>query len=149
MPTSSLQSFFAGKKQLYAEEAERLRRRPPRGKVRVRERQLEARFGRVVVTRHGIRQAGAAVSHFALDERLGLPREIYSLGLRREVAEEVRAQSWDQAVARVDAKTGGHVPKRQAEELAVRAAQDFDEPHPKGPQQPITLLRCAQSTACR
>jgi hypothetical protein len=112
--------------QLHGAEAERLRRRPPRGQVRVRERQLESRFGRVTVTRHGVRKAGADVSRFALDERLGLPREIYSLGLRRLLAEEVRAQSWDQAVARLDATTGGHVPKRQAEELAVRAAQDFD-----------------------
>jgi hypothetical protein len=112
--------------QLFAAEANRHRRRPPRGQVRVRERQLESRFGRVVVTRHGVRRAGADASRFALDERLGLPREIYSLGLRRLVAEEVRAQSWDQAVARVDAMTGGHVPKRQAEELVVRAAQDFD-----------------------
>jgi hypothetical protein len=112
--------------QLHAAEAERLRRRPPRGRVRVRKRQLESRFGRVVVRRHGVRKTGADASRFTLDERLGLPREIYSLGLRRLVAEEVRAQSWDQAVARIDAMTGGHVPKRQAEELAVRAAQDFD-----------------------
>jgi hypothetical protein len=73
-----------------------------------------------------VRKAGANRSCFALDERLGLPREIYSLGLRRLVAEETRAQSWDQAIARIDATTGGHVPKRQAEELVARAAQDFD-----------------------
>ncbi len=112
--------------QMFAAEADRLRRRPPRGKVRVRERKLESRFGRVVVTRHGVRRAGEDGSRFALDERLGLPREIYSLGLRRLMAEETRVQSWDQAVARIDKTTGGHVPKRQAEELVARAAQDFD-----------------------
>ena len=112
--------------QLFAEESARYRLRPPRGQVRVRPRQLESIFGRVVVTRHGVRRAADRISRFALDERLGLPREIYSLGLRRRVAEETRAQSWDQAVGRVDATTGGHVPKRQAEELVALAAQDFD-----------------------
>lgn len=112
--------------QLLAVEAARLRRRPPPGQVRVRARKLESRFGRVKVQRHGVRKAAANRSCFALDERLGLPREIYSLGLRRLVAEETRAQSWDQAIARIDATTGGHVPKRQAEELVARAAQDFD-----------------------
>lgn len=112
--------------QLFAAEADRLRRRPPRGQVRVRARKLESKFGRVEARRHGVRKAGESASSFSLDDRLGLPREIYSLGLRRLVAEETRVQSWDQAVARIDATTGGHVPKRQAEELVVRAAQDFD-----------------------
>jgi len=112
--------------QMFAAEAERYRRRPPLGRVRVRTRKLETTFGRVVVTRHGIRRAGQPTSRFALDDRLRLPGEIYSLGLRRRVAEETRAQSWDQALSRVDATTGGHVPKRQAEELVERAAQDFD-----------------------
>ena len=73
-----------------------------------------------------MRKAREDASRFALDERLGLPPEIYSLGLRRLMAEEVRVQSWDQAVTRINETTGGHVPKRQAEQLAVRAAQDFD-----------------------
>lgn len=111
---------------LFAQEAERHRVRPPRGQVRVRERQIESIFGRVVAARHGVRRAGARCSRFALDVKLGLPREMYSLGLRKRIAEETRAQSWDQAVDRVDATTGGHVPKRQAEELVERAAQDFD-----------------------
>lgn len=112
--------------ELFAAEAERHRVRPPRGRVRVRERQLESIFGRVVARRHGVRRAGARRSRFALDEKLGLPREVYSLGLRKRIAEETRAQSWDQAVGRVDATTGGHIPKRQAEELVERAAQDFE-----------------------
>lgn len=112
--------------QMFAAEADRFRRRPPRGEVRVRKRALESKFGRTVARRHGVRQVGECASRFPLDDRLGLPREVYSLGLRRCVAEEARVQSWDQAVARIDATTGGHVPKRQAEELVVRAAQDFD-----------------------
>jgi hypothetical protein len=112
--------------QLFAEEAERLRVRPPVGQVRARGRHLESIFGRVVVNRHGIRRATERVSRFRLDDRLGLPREIYSLGLRKRVAEETRVQSWDEALARVDATTGGHVPKRQAEQIVERAAQDFE-----------------------
>ncbi len=112
--------------QMFAAEADRFRRRRPSGQIRVRRRKLESRFGRVVVTRHGVRRAGEPSSGFPLDERLALPGEMYSLGLRRLMAEETRVQSWDQAVARVDATTGGHVPKRQAEELVARAAQDFD-----------------------
>ena len=112
--------------QMFAQESEGLRVRPPRGQVRVRQRKLESTFGRVVVNRHGVRRPIDRASRFALDSRLGLPREIYSLALRKRVAEETRAQSWDQAVARVAATTGGHVPKRQAEEIVQRAAQDFD-----------------------
>jgi hypothetical protein len=111
--------------QVFAEEAERFRVRPPRGQVRVRHRQLESTFGRVVVRRHGVRRPQERASRFPLDGRLGLPREVYSLGLRRRVAEETRTQSWDTATARVDSTTGGHVPKRQAEELVERAACDL------------------------
>lgn len=112
--------------QMFAAEAGRFRKRRPSGQIRERDRKLESRFGRVVVRRHGVRRAGETTSRFPLDERLGLPKEIYSLGLRRLIAEETRVQSWEQAVARVDTTTGGHVPKRQAEELVARAAQDFD-----------------------
>jgi len=111
---------------MFAAEAERLRWRRPKGRIRVRERELEGPFGRVVVRRHGVRRRGEAKSQFALDERLGLPDELYSLGLRRRMAEETRTQSWDAAVARIEATTGGSVPKRQAEQLVKRAAQDFD-----------------------
>ena len=111
---------------MFADEAERMRRRRPRGRLRVRERRLETIFGRVRVRRHGLRRVGQRASRFALDGRLRLPREMYSIGLRRRMAEETRSQSWDQAVERVDATTGGHVPKRKAEQLVDRAAQDFD-----------------------
>lgn len=112
---------------MFAEEAEALRRTRPGGKIRVRQRGLESEFGRVVVRRHGIRRKGERAARFALDKRLKLPAELYSMGLRRRMAEETRTQSWDSAVQRVDATTGGHVPKRQAEQLVERAAQDFED----------------------
>ena len=111
---------------LFAEERERvLKGRKPPGEARVRTRQLEGRFGRVKARRHGftLRQGPAS---FPMDERLKLPEELYSHGLRRRISEEVRTQSVENAVARVDEMTGGHVPKRQALEQIDRAAQDFD-----------------------
>ena len=77
---------------MLVEEAERIRRRPPRGCLRVRERWLETIFGRVKVRRYGVRRAGERASQFGLDRRLRLPREMYSMGLRRRVAEETRSQ---------------------------------------------------------
>jgi hypothetical protein len=45
--------------------------------------------------------------------------------LRRRVAEEAARGSFDQAVNQIERTTAGHVPKRQAEQLVVRAAQDM------------------------
>ena len=119
---------------MFADEAERIRVRRPTGVVRVRNRELETIFGRVKVRRHGVRRRRRRTARFALDERLRLPQEMYSLGLRRRVAEETRSQSWDRAVERVSATTGGHVPKRQAEQLVARAAQDFESFYAARPQ---------------
>lgn len=60
------------------------------------------------------------------DAALNLPAELYSLGVRRRVAEEVAAGSFDHAVERLAATTGAPAPKRQVEQLARRAAVDFE-----------------------
>lgn len=60
------------------------------------------------------------------DAALNLPEERYSLGVRRRVAEEVAAGSFDHAVERLVSTTGAAVPKRQLEELARSAAADFE-----------------------
>jgi hypothetical protein len=54
------------------------------------------------------------------------PPERYSLELRHRVATEAAKNSFDETVETIAKTTGGHVPKRQIEELAQRAAQDFD-----------------------
>jgi hypothetical protein len=46
--------------------------------------------------------------------------------VERRVAEEVIKGSFDNAVRAVEETTGTTVPKRQVEELAERAATDFD-----------------------
>lgn len=111
---------------LFFRERERVHKgRKPPGEVRIRTRDLETRFGRVAVRRHGFRTKGASKTVLPLDRALRLPSEMYSHGLRKHLAEEVRTQSVAQSVERIDKTTAGHIPKRQAEQLMVRAAQDF------------------------
>ncbi len=97
-----------------------------RPQVRLQERKLETIFGTVGVSRTGYGQAGTNSLH-PLDAELNLPPERYSLELRHRIAEEVAKNSFDEAMATIDKSTGGHVPKRQVEELAKRAAQDFND----------------------
>lgn len=88
-------------------------------------RGLESVFGEVTVSRLGYRMPGVK-SLFPLDAALNLPPERYSHGVQRRVAEEVAKTSYNEAVADISATTGASVPKRQAEQLATRAAVDFD-----------------------
>jgi len=89
------------------------------------ERDLMTVFGKVQVRRRGYKALGVE-SVFPMDEELNLPQDNYSHGLRCRLAEEVASHSFDQAVAGIDKTTGGKVPKRQSEEVTVRAAQDFE-----------------------
>src|SRR6202044_607744 len=46
--------------------------------------------------------------------------------VRRRVAIEAAKSSFDEGVKTLEGYTGAHVPKRQFEELVIRAAQDFE-----------------------
>lgn len=94
--------------------------------IRARERELETQVGRLVVRRFGMKGPGEKAARFPMDEQLNLPADLYSLPLRERIADEARRGAWEQVVQQIDQRTGGHVPKRQAEQLAVRAAQDFE-----------------------
>ena len=96
-----------------------------RPRVRLQERKLETVFGTVSVERAGYGQAGVESLH-PLDAELNLPDERYSLELRHRVAEEAAKNSFDETLESIGKTTGGHIPKRQIEELVTRAAQDFD-----------------------
>jgi hypothetical protein len=96
-----------------------------RTQVRTATRKLETLFGTVEVERQ-LYQAPGVEGLAPLDAALALPDEKYSMELRRLVAEESPRASFDEAVELIENRTGAHVPKRQVEELAVRAAQDFD-----------------------
>ena len=99
-----------------------------RPRVRLQERKLETIFGTVSVERAGYGQEGSRSLH-PLDAELNLPDERYSLELRRRVAEEAAKSSFDETHDSIGKTTGGHVPKRQIEELARLAARDIDAHH--------------------
>jgi hypothetical protein len=97
----------------------------PRSKTRRHKRTLGSVFGPVEVSRTGYGGAGLESLH-PLDAELNLPAERYSHELRRRCAVEASKGSFDEAVESVSEHSGTQVPKRQAEELVVRAATDFE-----------------------
>jgi len=97
----------------------------PRPQRRLHSRKLESLFGTVQVERLGYRTPGQESLH-PLDAKLNLPHERYSHALRKQVAVEAARSSFEEVVEAITEHTGAQVPKRQAEELCQRAAQDFD-----------------------
>lgn len=97
----------------------------PRTYPRSSARGLLTLFGPVRVERMAYSAHGATNLH-PLDAVLNLPEELHSHGVRRRVAEEASKASFDETVRLIRSTTGAEVAKRQVEELAVRAAQDFD-----------------------
>lgn len=96
-----------------------------RARAQIHTRGLESIFGTVTVARTGYGTEGATSLH-PLDGALNLPVETYSHEVRRRVAVESAKSSFDEGVKSLEAYTGAHVPKRQFEELVVRAAEDFE-----------------------
>jgi hypothetical protein len=93
--------------------------------VRDSERHLETLVGTVAVPRKAYQAPGSQDLH-PMDAALNLPPELFSHGVRRMVAKEVARASFDEVVEMVADYRGAKIAKRQVEELAVRAAQDFD-----------------------
>lgn len=89
------------------------------------ERRLTTVFGDVHVARIAYRQRGHANLHPA-DAGLNLPAEQHSHGLRALAAVEASRGSFDDTAEAVKRVTGTPIGKRQVEELAGRAAVDFD-----------------------
>ena len=94
-------------------------------RIRPQERKIETVFGTIEESRAGYGQEGVESLH-PLDAELNIPPERYSLEMRRLVALNVAKNSFDEAVETIDRATGGYIPKRQVEELAQRAARDYD-----------------------
>ena len=82
-------------------------------------------FGTVQETRVGYGAAGPDRLQ-PLDAELNLAPQRYSHELARRVAEAVAKTSFEETGRSLEQQTGAPVPKRQVEELARRAAQDFD-----------------------
>jgi len=96
-----------------------------RTQVRRGARKVETRFGEVDHERN-LYQGPGVEGLAPLDAAMELPTEKYSYEVRRIVAEESARASFDEVVELVKKQSGAEVPKRQVEELAVRAARDFD-----------------------
>lgn len=92
---------------------------------RASERPLLSLVGRVDVARTAYQARDVDGLH-PMDATLNLPPELYSYGVRRLVAEQAARSSFDEVVALLEKRTGAPVPKRQVEQLSVRAAQDFE-----------------------
>lgn len=88
-------------------------------------RRVETKFGEVEFERM-LYQAPGRDGLAPLDAAMELPDEKYSYEVRRIVAEEAARASFDEVVDLVKKQSGAEVPKRQVEELAIRAARDFD-----------------------
>ena len=109
-------------------------------------RGLATIFGQVTVTRLAYREAGQPNLHPA-DGVLNLPTEKHSHGLRELAAIESSRGSFDAAVEAIERGTGQHLGKRQVEDLASRAAIDFDafylqRPAPVGEVDHVLVLSC-------
>jgi hypothetical protein len=91
----------------------------------VQTRSLESIFGTLTVARTGYGAEGVPSLH-PLDGALNLPLEKYSLEGRRRVAIEAAKTAFAEGVKTLAGFTGAHVPKRQFEQLVMRAAQDLD-----------------------
>ena len=83
-------------------------------------------FGKVTVNRAGYNAPGSS-SLFPLDAELNLPDDSFSHGMREHVAREVAKNSYEEAVETISRMTGVELGKRQAEQLAGKAARDFEE----------------------
>ncbi len=94
--------------------------------MRTSTRTVETPFWRGVCDAQTVPR-GRRAGDRSTDATLGLAEEKYTLEVRRIVAEESAKSSFDEVVELIDKRTGASVPKRQVEELTVRAAQDFDE----------------------
>jgi hypothetical protein len=89
------------------------------------ERALVTVVGGVTVSRIAYRAPGAPNLHPA-DAALNLPEERHSHGLRKLAAVEAARGSFETAGEAITRATGVRVGKRQAGQLAVRAATDID-----------------------
>jgi len=115
-----MQSYLDGRS---SEEEPKMRVVGGNGEVRTHRRkgccrELETRFGTVEIKRIGYSARGLD-SVFPLDAELNLPPQRYSHGLSKSLISEAIHRSFDSSLEQMSRDLGGHLPKRQAEELVV------------------------------
>jgi hypothetical protein len=108
-------------------------------------RVVQVVFGEVTVTRTSYSYPGVPAL-FPLEADLNLPPDSYSLTLRTRVAEMALGGSYERAVHVLERNTGSKIAKRQAEEITIRSAVDFDDFYasragkpPEGPEDLVVL----------
>jgi len=89
-------------------------------------RKVESVFGGVTVHRVALTRHGVSGGLRPMDARLNLPTDGFSFGVRRLVAENTANNSYEATLRLVEQASGAKIAKRQAEELAVKAAVDFE-----------------------
>lgn len=89
-------------------------------------RTLNSLFGKVTVPRKGY-SIGGEDSVFPQDASLNLSSDQYSDGLKRQVANSVAFQSFEQSVVSIIANTASSVPNRQVKNITKHLSQDFDD----------------------
>lgn len=89
-------------------------------------RGLMTPFGKVEVERAGYSRPGSR-SLYPMDAELNLPQDSFSHGVHERVAREVAKNSYEEAIETIERTSGAQLGKRQAENLAVDAARDFEE----------------------
>ena len=109
-------------------------------------RQLATIFGEVTVTRLAYRARGQP-NLYPADAVLNLPAERHSHGLGRLAAVEAARGSYDESVDAIERASGQQLGKRQVEQLAQRAAVDFDAFYatrqpPAGTSGDVLVLSC-------
>jgi hypothetical protein len=82
--------------------------------------------GLIDIPRHAYQAHGVDGLH-PMDAALNLPCELYSHVVRRVVAEQIACDSFEETAATISDRTGVPVGKHQVEQMAARAAQDFDD----------------------
>lgn len=92
---------------------------------RLQTREVETLVGTITITRPGYGKRGVESLH-PFDASLNLPLERYSHSVRRRAVEIASKDSFDDLVAEINQNTAAHLPKRQAEQIVRRGAQDFD-----------------------
>lgn len=94
-------------------------------------RPVECLFGTVEVQRDRVGARGSD-SRVPADAAMNLTGDRFTFGVRQRVAEEAARGSFDAAVMAIRSSTGAELVKRQAEALALVAAQDFDAFYEEG-----------------
>ena len=87
-------------------------------------RPLTTLFGEVTVPRRAWSARGLDARH-PTDATLNLPETQYSLETQRQMTISAARMPFDAAIESLERTTSASIPKRQAEEVIVRAAKDF------------------------